>query len=650
MAHVDSGKTTFAEQLLYCAGAIREPGRVDQKNTVMDADPVEKARGITVFADQGHFTYNGNEYFLVDTPGHVDFSAETQRSLVVLDYAILLLDASGKIPAHALTLFRLLKRANVPTFLFLNKMDLEGASRERAMAAIRERLTPDAVFLGEDPPNLDFEGDLGEFLADRDEELFEEYLAGTIDAERAESLLKTWIRERKAFPVCCGSALSGEHIAGFLELFDRLTDTAYNPNAPFRGVVYKVRHDAKGRRLTFVKALAGTLRPKSAFRFEGEDEAEKVNEIFDAFGARLSTKEEIAAGELAAVTGLVSPGWGQELVLDATCKQNEQRLWLIPALEAQVCALDGTDNHRLLHIFQILEDEDEELAVRSVRLSDGTEQICVRVMGVIQLEILVSLVRERFGVSVEFPPPRVLYQETIAAPQPAYGHYEPLRHYAEVNLRLEPGERGSGITFESECSLEHLAINYQNLVKTHVFEREHRGVLVGAPLTDVKVVLTDGRAHLKHTEGGDFREATWRAIRQGLMGAKSVLLEPFCSFEITAPMEYVGRILSQLDAKSARTLPPEHIGELVVIAGRGPVSSLMDYAAQLAAATRGAGSIAMTPDGYDLCHNAQEVIAAASYDPGADKEQPAYSVFCSHGAGFAVSWDEAEVYMHCLKR
>ena len=655
LAHVDSGKTTFSEQLLYHAGAIRTPGRVDRQDTVMDANPIEKERGITIFADQGTFTYGDSTYYLLDTPGHVDFGAETERAGMAMDYGVLLLDGTGVIPAHTVTLFGLLKRFQVPVFFFINKMDLADSpsAAERTMEAVRARLTEDAVLI-HGPAALSMEGSLAEFVAERDEAVLESYLEGRVEEQQGVDALKMLIKKRQAFVAMYGSALKDQGLLEFLQVFHRLTDTDYRTQEPFSGLVYKVRRDSKGRRLTYIKVLSGALKIRDEFTFclpgSGETVGEKVNELLASFGSRLSVPSQAEAGDLAAVTGLTVPVCGDMLTLDGTGARCGSREFLIvPALEARVMAHDGTDSHRLLSCLKILEDEDPQLGVRGERLPGGEEQICVGVMGTIQLEVLKRLMEDRFGIQAEFLPPRVLYRETILKPVAGYGHYEPLRHYAEVNLLLEPAPRGSGISFESRCHVDTLSNNYQNLVRTHVFERVHRGILTGFPLTDVKVVLTAGRAHLKHTEGGDFREATYRAIRQGLEKAENQLLEPFYQFEITAPAEYTGRILSDIQKLSGESGPPVRSGDWVEVQGSGPVASFMDYSRQLAAATRGSASISMVNGGYRECHNQEEVIRETGYDKGGDTEQPSSSVFCSHGAGYTVNWDEAEALMHCLK-
>lgn len=666
LAHVDGGKTTFSEQLLYHAGVIRAAGRVDQKNTVMDGDEVEKARGITIYADQSWFEYQGDEYYLLDTPGHVDFSAETERAVTALDYAILLADASSGVAAHTVTLFRMLNRFQIPVFIFINKTDLETANVDGTMKEIQERLTENAVFVENWPPsNQDLEV-LTEFAAERDEEIMEDYLDGRpVESDKLIPVFRTMIRKRQAVLCMKGSALKDEGIEQFFQAFHQLTETRYEENKPFSGLVYKVRHDEKGQRITFVKVLSGALKSRDEVQVlreqmeeseqktkDFEVEKEKIHEIRTYSGQQSQAVQTAAAGSLCAVTGLEFPSC-QDVILSAEYPKEElsglikryaarkHSMEMQPALQAQVSS-ETTDSHTLYQTLKLLEDEEPQL------LTEAREDksLVVSVMGKIQLEVLTQVLKERFGIDAVFAPPKVLYRETVARPVMGFGHYEPLRHYAEAHLRIEPAERGSGISFASECHVDTLASNYQNLVRTHVFERVHRGILTGAPLTDVKIVLTAGKAHLKHTEGGDFREAVYRAIRQGLEKAENILLEPWYQFEISAPSQYAGKIMADIQKRFGQCSPPELEGDTVSISGRGPVASFMDYGIELAAQTKGCGSISMVWGGYEKCHNAEAVIAECNYDKGADKENPSSSVFCSHGAGFVVNWNEVENYIH----
>ena len=662
-AHVDGGKTTFSEQLLYHTGAIRKAGRVDQKNTLLDGDEVEKARGITIYADQSWFEYQGDEYYLLDTPGHVDFSAETERAATVLDYAILLIDASSGVAAHTVTLFRMLERFQVPVFLFLNKTDLEHADVDLTMQEIRDRLTKDAVLIENWPcGKADLES-LTEFAAERDEEIMEAYLEGSpIEQDRLLEVFRTMIRERRGVLCMKGSALNDQWIDRFFQAFHELTESRYEEDKPFSGLVYKVRHDEKGQRITFLKVLSGELKSRDEVRIVGrlerEDqnaETEKVHEIRLYSGQQSQSAASASAGSLCAVTGLSVPVCQDVLVSAGECPgQEKERSYAVcqyekrkshmqmrPALQAQVTS-GTTDSHTLFRTLKMLEEEEPQLLAESRE----DQSLVVSVMGKIQLEVLTQVLKNRFGIEAVFAPPKVLYRETIASEVMGFGHYEPLRHYAEVHLRLEPAKRDSGISFASECHVDTLAIQYQNLVRTHVFERVHKGILTGSPLTDIRIVLTAGKAHLKHTEGGDFREAVYRAIRQGLEKAENVLLEPWYQFEISAPDEYAGKIMADVQKRSGEFDPPMLAENMVSISGRGPVASFMDYGIELAAQTQGRGSISMIWGGYRECHNPEEVIADCAYNKGADKENPSSSVFCSHGAGFVVNWNEVEQYIH----
>lgn len=641
LAHVDGGKTTFSEELLHQMGVIRTPGRVDRKNTLLDFETIEKERGITVFSGQSSFTYKNDTYYLMDTPGHVDFSAETERAVMALDYAVILVDAGSGVTAHTVTLFKLLERYHIPAFFFLNKMDLETAEEEELLEEIRSRLTKDVL-----PVNQLSDDNVAEFAAERDEELLEKYLDGRAEEEMVKKTLISLIRERQAFVCMKGSALKKEGIKEFFQVFHELTVTEYEEkeDQPFSALVYKIRHDNKKNRITFLKVLEGRLKVK-----EEAAENEKINEIRIYSGDKYTAVSEAAAGEVCAVTGVFSFGSGNFLGNRKTEKPVESVL--MPSLEAVAEAADGTDSHTLLGALKVLEAEDDKLQVQVREMEEGAgEQICISVMGAIQLEVLQQVLRERFQIEVRLSSPRVLYKETIKAPVMGYGHYEPLRHYAEANLLLEPAKRGEGILFDSSCHVDTLAANYQSLIKTHVFERVHKGILTGSPLTDVKITLTDGRAHLKHTEGGDFREAVYRAIRQGLEKADNLLLEPWYRFEIMADQDYMGRILSDIQKRAGEFDPPEQSGKDVVIRGKGPVSTFMDYSAELASFTKGSATISLISAGYEECHNPEEVIAEKAYDKGSDKAHTSSSVFCSHGAGFVVNWDEAENYMHCLKK
>lgn len=642
LAHVDAGKTTLSEQLLYLTGAIRRPGRVDHRDTLLDRHSIERERGITIFSDQAAFSYDGDAYTLVDTPGHVDFSAEMERSLKVLDYAVLVLSAVEGIQGHTLTLWKLLRQAGVPAALLINKMDRTGAEPDRVLEDIRRRLTTDAVdFTGAEPG--DWPETLREAMAERDEALLETYLSGAAEEGDYLRTARRLMAERRLFPVFCGSALNQTGIQTFWAWFHRLTVTGYQEKegAPFGGFVYKIRNEG-GCRTAYIKVTEGRLSVKDRVRVTGPDGAvreEKVNELRRFQGGRAQPAGTVSAGELCAATGL-SVKSGQYI---GACAGTET-YHAVPLLASRVVCPAGVSQKTVLEYFRILEDEDPML---QVRFDPILEQIQVCLMGAVQMEVLHEVVRERFGIAVSFEKPEILYQETIAEPVTGSGHFEPLRHYAEVRLRLEPGPRGSGITFASQCSQDVLDGAYQNLVRTHVFEKTHRGPLTGMPLTDVRIVLLTGRAHLKHTEGGDFREATCRAIRQGLFKGKSLLLEPFYAFRIEAPAVCAGHILSDIQRLSGSFDPPQSFGGETVITGRGPVSAFMQYSAELTEVTRGAGRIALEFGGYEPCHNPEEVAARIGYERERDVENPADSVFCSHGAGYGVKWHEADRHMHC---
>lgn len=660
LAHVDAGKTTFSEQLLYHAGVIRQAGRVDSCNTLMDSNSIEKQRGITIFSGLASFPYGEDTYYLIDTPGHVDFCAEMERSLPILDYAILLIGGMAGIQSHTVTLLRLLQQYSIPVFFFLNKEDQRGFDLKHLMQELQFRLEAMAEEKELAPrlllcdSSLSYEQILeesAEAAAEADEHFLEQYLEEDYSLKDVESSIIHSIQNRLLFPVFHGSALKDQGVQEFFHLFHKWTVTSYEQHCldTFSADVYQVRHDVHGNRITFLKASAGKLDVKTSFSFlqktpAGEERAEeKVNELRLYHGDRYTAVPSVQAGDVFAVTGFKAPLCGSHIFDRSIDFQGKYSL--IPALKAMVTVTDGTDIHRVLSCFRQLEAEDPAL---TVTCADNGNDICLNVMGTIQLEVLTQLMQDQFQVSVTFQPPNIQYRETIAAPVMGYGHFEPLRHYAEVHVLLEPGPKGSGITFESRCHVDWLSLNYQNLIRTHVFEKTHKGILTGSPLTDVKVILTAGRAHLKHTEGGDFREATYRAIRQGLEKARNILLEPYYTFEIQVPSGCTGRVLSDLAKMSAAFSAPLSVGDQSLIRGRAPVSELLGYPKDLASFSRGEGSISLTPSGYEPCHNSEDVITKIGYDKGADTDNSSCSVFCSHGTSFVVNWDEAERYMHCV--
>ena len=627
VAHVDAGKTTLSEELMYRAGALRRKGRVDHGDAFLDTDVQEKERGITIFSKQARISFHGQPMILLDTPGHVDFSGETERAISVMDAAVLVISAADGVQSHTRTLWGLLRRAGTPVFVFVNKMDQPGADRARLVAELRRELSPGCVAL-DDPTSA-------EDLALTDEQALEEQLT---DGRVREETVARLVGERKVFPVCFGAALRGEGVEALLDTLSRLAPRRAD-QAALSGRIYKIARDAAGARLTFVRVLGGRLRVRDIFPAAEGETGEKISQIRLYSGAKFETAEEAGPGELAALLGLSRTRAGQAFGLDSAAPAAT----MVPVLRYRVQLAPGTDEQKALRCFRELEEEDPELQVTWLA---QLRRIQVGIMGEVQLEILARQLRDRYGLEVSFVEGGVLYRETIAAPVEGAGHYEPLRHYAEVHLRLEPGPRGSGVTAASECPLDDLALNWQRLILTHVLERAHTGVLVGAPLTDVRVVLTAGRAHLKHTEGGDFRQATYRAIRQGLMQAENVLLEPWYHLRLEVPNDCVGRALNDLSQMGGSAEIADSDSRVTVIDGHAPVARARHYARQVAMYTHGEGRLALENAGYQPCADQAAIVAAAGYDPERDTDNPADSVFCSHGAGFVVSWREAAQYMH----
>ncbi len=636
LAHVDAGKTTLSEQLLFSSGSIRSAGRVDHGNTVMDSDPVERSRGITVFSDQADLEIGGHPFTLIDTPGHVDFTAEAERSLSALDLAILLLDGSSGVQAHTRALFSMLRSRSLPAFFFLNKNDLPGFDRQKTLSSLRASLTDRLVPVSNGQVDE-------EALADLDDSFCEKYLSGELRPGDAWQTLIRLTEQSLAFPVFEGAALSGRGLDNLLRGLSAFAEYRAvpppDPSAPFRARVYAVRHDASGAKVTFLRILSGSLKLRQAFT--DDSGTEKITRIRHYRGSAFTEADEALPGDAVGIMGLsgLRPG---DLLTDAGIFPGPEALTR-PVLSAQVESADGTPPETLLEKLKILNEEDPSL---HLVWDQERKSTVVQIMGTVQTEVLTQVLADRFGLRVRFLPPRVLYRETLAEPVVGCGHYEPLRHYAEVRLRLEPAPRGSGITFESRCHEDILDKNWQRLIRTHVFEKQHIGVLTGSPLTDVRVVLLCGRDHLKHTEGGDFRQSVYRAVRQGLMKARSVLLEPWYRFTVTVPGSLAGRVMSDVLSMAGEYAPPETAGNDAVIRGRCPVSTMMDYPVSLRSFTHGAGDIQLESDGYDLCHNADQVVAEAAYDPDADKANPSGSVFCSHGAGFFVPWNVSDQWMH----
>lgn len=623
LAHVDSGKTTLSEAMLYTAGKIRKLGRVDHKDAYLDTDAQERERGITIFSKQAVFTYDGMEITLLDTPGHVDFSAEMERTLQVLDYAILVINGMDGVQSHTDTLWKLLKRYEIPTFIFVNKMDMEGTDKDAVFQNIRKKLDGDCV---------DFSsGDRDEQIAMADERLLDTYLdSGMVEVE---DIIEA-ILDRKIFPCFWGSALK---LSGVQELLDAMNTYMVMPayNAEFGGRIFKISRDAKGERLTYMKVTGGSLKCRE--QIEGTEG--KVNQIRIYSGARYETVEEASAGTVCAVTGLGETSAGQGV----GCEQENVFAGLEPVLSYKVSYPEDKDAVVVLRDIRQLEEEEPEL---HVELAQETGEIFVKVMGQVQLQVLTQIIKDRFGYLISFGMGRIIYKETLAEPVMGVGHFEPLRHYAEVHLLMEPLEPGSGMQFDTICSEDVLDKNWQRLILTHLEEKEYRGVLTGAPITDMKITVTAGRAHQKHTEGGDFRQATYRAVRQGLMMGECRLLEPVYAFRLEIPTEMTGRAMNDITRMHGRFAQPEIEGEMSILTGTAPVATMQEYQQDVTAYTRGQGKLSCTLQGYEPCHNEDEVLAASTYDPELDMANPASSVFCAHGAGYIVDWYDVYDMMH----
>ena len=628
LAHVDAGKTTLSESILYQSGAIRNLGRVDHQDAFLDTDEMERERGITIFSKQAVLTWKDTEITLLDTPGHVDFSAEMERVLQVLDCAVLVISGADGVQGHTETLWKLLTRYGIPVFLFVNKMDQEGTDCGKLLAELKSRFSEGCIDFGRVETGAE---EVIEEIAVCDEQTMAEYLEkGSVAA----ASIRRLVAERKIFPCYFGSAL---HLQGVEELMNGICTYQMQKEYPavFGAKVYKIARDGQGNRLTYLKVTGGTLKVKDVIGENGD----KVNQIRVYSGEKYELLSEADAGKVCAVTGLAETYPGQGLGAE---KDSELPI-LEPVLTYRIILPDDCNVHTMLRDLKLLEEEEPELHVVWIEKS---QEIHVQLMGDVQIEILQRIIKERFGVLVEFGEGSIVYKETIAAPVEGVGHFEPLRHYAEVHLRLEPGERGSGMQFDSECSEDVLDRNWQRLVLTHLEEKEHKGVLTGSVITDMKITLTSGKAHLKHTEGGDFRQATYRAVRQGLKKAESVLLEPYYEFRIELPSENVGRAMTDIQNRFGKFEAPETLGEMTVLTGIAPVSTLSGYQKDVIAYTGGRGRISLTLKGYDLCHNQEEVVAARGYDSELDLANPTGSVFCAHGAGFVVDWDEVEEYMH----
>ena len=620
LAHVDAGKTTLSEAVLYCAGAKRQLGRVDHGDALLDHHELERTRGITIFSKLALLETEALAVTLVDTPGHVDFAPEAERTMPILDCAVLLISATDGIQAHTVTLWRLLEKYQVPTFVFVNKMDLPGPGEEALLEQLQKHLSPGCVDFSKPE-------DLEEACALCDEALLESYLSG---APVTEGNIRQLIAKRKVFPCCFGSALHLQGVEEFLQVLDTYVPTPER-RTEFGAKVFKISRDPQGNRLTWLKLTGGSLKVRSPL---GE---EKINQIRLYSGDKFTAAEQVAAGQVCAVTGLSSTYAGQGLGAEPQGSA--------PVVQSVMSyrVTSAQDPVKLLPMLRLLEEEEPEL---KVLWDEALKQIHLRVMGTVQLEVLRTLMRQRFSVDIQLEEPRILYQETITDTVEGVGHFEPLRHYAEVHLKLEPLPLGSGLVFDTVCPTDVLDMSFQSLVMGHLSEKTHRGVLTGSPITDMKITLLIGKAHLKHTEGGDFRQATYRAVRQGLMQAKSTLLEPWYDFTLTMPAPQIGRAITDIRAMGGKfDSPDEHKG-LATLKGLVPASEVKDYADTLAAYTQGRGRLQLTLHGYEACHNQEAVVAEMGYDPEADVENTPDSVFCAHGAGFNVKWHQVKDYMH----
>ena len=636
LAHVDAGKTTLSEGILYLCGNIRRLGRVDHKDAFLDTFELERSRGITIFSKQAEFRLGDMQATLLDTPGHVDFSAEMERTLQVLDYAILVVSGADGVQGHTRTLWNLLKKYRIPVFLFINKMDQNGTDRDALMAEMKRRLDESCILFDESEEFL-------ENVSVCDETALEEYLE---QGRPGDDTIRRMIGERRVFPCYFGSALK---LDGVQELLEGLKKYAQQGHAlkndvenGFGAKVYKISRDEQGNRLTHLRVTSGILHVKDSLTGEakcGESWEEKVNQIRVYSGEKYELLQEAEAGSICAVTGLSKTFPGEGLGRE---KMSDKPV-LEPVLNYQIMLPKDCDVHTTLRNLKQLEEEDPMLRIV---WNEELGEIHARLMGEVQTEILRSVIRERFGMEVEFGTGNIVYKETIGKTVEGVGHFEPLRHYAEVHLILEPAKRGSGLELCSDCSEDVLDKNWQRLILTHLAEKVHRGVLTGAAVTDMKITLAAGRAHLKHTEGGDFRQATYRAVRQGLMQAEPVLLEPYYEYRLEVPAEMVGRALTDIQRMAGTFEPPETDGEMAVISGNAPVATMRDYQMEVIGYTKGRGRLSCIFKGYEPCHNPEEVIAEIGYDPERDLDNPAGSVFCAHGAGFNVPWSQVPDYMH----
>jgi len=628
VAHVDAGKTTLSESFLYLSGKTRKLGRVDNRDAFLDHFELERARGITIFSKQASIEVDGTHITLLDTPGHVDFSMEMERTLQVLDYAILVVSGADGVQGHTKTLWRLMSIYRIPVFLFINKMDQNGTDRKEIIRELRKQLSDGCIDFGHEESESFYEQ-----LAMCDEDMLEAYIK---DGRVGKAQISEAIRKRKVFPCYFGAALKLDGVEDFLR---GIVKYAKDPSYPdeFGAKIFKIRRDEQGNRLTHMKITGGRLRVKDVLT-NGVWE-EKVNQIRIYSGQKFEAVNEATAGTVCAVTGLSMAKPGEGLGVE----KGSGSPVLEPVLSYRIIFPEDCDPRVMLPKLRQIEEEDPQL---HILWNEQTKEIQVQVMGEVQLEVLQSMIKSRFDVDVAFDSGRIVYKETIANTVEGVGHFEPLRHYAEVHLLLEPGERGSGLRFKEECSDDVLGRNWKNLILSHLKEKTHIGVLTGSPITDMTITLVSGRANNKHIQGGDFREATWRAVRQGLKEAESILLEPYYNFELELPQNMLGRAMTDLE-RMGGTCKVSKIGDgTAILTGHAPVASMRNYQMEVTAYTKGLGKLFCTPKGYDVCQNAQEVIETIGYDSERDVENPTGSIFCANGAGFFVPWNEVKEHMH----
>lgn len=644
IAHVDAGKTTLCERLLHHTNVIGSFGRVDHKNTHLDNHKIEKERGITVFSEQAVINYKDDTYFLIDTPGHIDFSAEMERNLMVMDYAVIIISAVEGIQGHTETVWKLLQRHNIPTFFFINKIDREGADIDKVFQEIKDNLTENtAIINGKLEDEL--EESFIETVADLDYELLDMYLEGEYDKGTWIKHTKILMKELMFYPCFTGSALQDTGIIEFWDNLHILTETNYKSNSEFQGRIFKIRHDNTGNRVSFIKINNGNLSIKDeiTYNINGIEYTEKINEIRLYSGNEYTSIETSKSGSLIGITGLSNTFVGMNIG-EFKDNNNELIFDMLPALKSKLIYDSKTHSTDIINALKILNAEDPML---KYEWNSSFKEIHINVMGVIQLEVLKEVLLERFEVNVNFEQPGILYKETIMSSVIGRGHFEPLKHYAEVHLQIEPLSKNSGIVFANLCSNDNLSKGNQNLVEQHIFEREHRGLLTGNPITDIKITLINGRGHNKHTSGGDFREATYRALRQGLEKTKSEILEPFYEFKIKIDTDYLGKVLSDIQRLNGIFDPPHSNENSVTVTGKAPVSSFMNYPKELLALSSGKGLINLRFIGYDICHNTKDIIDKFSYNKDTDPEYSSSSVFCSKGQAYTVMWDKADNEMHC---